>query len=274
MIVVTGATGNIGRTLVQVLVDAGEQVTAISRGITESDVPAGVRPVRVDLLDLESLGPALAGADALFLLITGDWLTASGDLSGILDAARAGGIRRIVFLSSQGVSTGRHPSDLEEVIEQSGLEWTILRPGGFASNAFQWIESVRAERTIAAPFGDVALPVIDPVDIAEVAAAVLREPGHGGHIYDLTGPAAISPREQAEAIADALAEPVRFVELTREQARTQMLGFMPEPVVESTLAILGEPSGEQEVSPDVEKILGRAPGTFAQWVARNVAAFR
>jgi hypothetical protein len=84
----------------------------------------------------------------------------------------------------------------------------------------------------------------------------------------------ITPREQAAAIAEALGEPVRFVEQTRDEARAQMLRFMPEPVVEGTLAILGAPTpAEQKVSPAVERILGRPPRTFADWAGRNVAAF-
>ncbi|MCO5993129.1 Rossmann-fold NAD(P)-binding domain-containing protein [Actinoallomurus rhizosphaericola] len=155
------------------------------------------------------------------------------------------------------------------------MDWTILRPGGFNSNTYAWAESVRTRRAVAAPFGDVGLPTIDPADIAEVAAAALREDGHAGQVYELTGPALVTPRQQAEAIGDALGESVGFIEQTRDEALAQMLGFMPEPVAETTLAILGEPTpGERRVSPDVERVLGRAPRTFADWARRNVAAFR
>lgn len=99
--------------------------------------------------------------------------------------------------------------------------------------------------------------------------------GHAGRTYELTGPAPVTQRERAEAIGDALDTPVRFVEQTREEARAQMLQFMPEPVVEGTLGILGEPlAAEQKVSPDVEQILGRAPRTFADWAARAAESFR
>jgi uncharacterized protein YbjT (DUF2867 family) len=151
----------------------------------------------------------------------------------------------------------------------------MLRPGNFNSNTLQWADSVRTQRMVAAPFGDVALPAIDPADIAEVAAVALREPGHEGNIYTLTGPEPISPRQQAAAIGDALGEPVRIVEQSRAQARNQMLGYMPEPVVEATLGALGAPSAaEQSVSPDAGRLLGRPPRTFAEWAARNIAAFK
>ncbi|MEU6428768.1 NAD(P)H-binding protein [Microbispora sp. NPDC046973] len=271
MIVVTGATGNVGRRLVELLTAAGERVTAVSRRTAE--LPAGVRQVRGDLDDPAGLKDAFDGADALFLLVAGQ------DPQAILGAARAGGVRRVVLLSSQGAGTRpefyRHPAAFEDAVRRSGLEWTILRPGGFHSNAYAWAESIRGGRTAAAPFGDVGLPTIDPADIAEVAATVLREGGHAGRVYELTGPAPTTPRERAAAIGAALGAPVRFAEQTREEARAQMLQFMPEQVVEGTLAILGEPlDAERQVSPDVERILGRAPRSFADWAGRNAAAFR
>lgn len=134
---------------------------------------------------------------------------------------------------------------------------------------------VRTQRMIAAPSGDVALPRIDPTDIAEVAAVALRASGHVGKAYELTGPAPISPRQQASAIADALGEPIRFVEQSHAEARAQMLRFMPAPIVETTLDILGTPKpDEQRISPNVEELLARSPRTFAKWAARNTAAFK
>ncbi|MFG1685544.1 NAD(P)H-binding protein [Nonomuraea sp. NPDC049269] len=272
MIVVTGATGNVGQPLVRALAAAGERVTAVSRKI--SDVPVGVRHRQADLAEPESLEPALQGAEALFLLTSPDFM-ANGDLGDVLNVVRAVGVRRVVLLSSHGVGTRRHPSRLEDAVKRSGLAWTMLRPGNFASNTFQWADSVRAERVVRAPFGDVAVPAIDPADIAEVAAVALREPGHEGNVYTLTGPVPISPRQQAAAIGDALGEPVRFVEQSREEAREQMLRYMPEPVVEATLGALGAPSAaEQSVGPDVERLLGRPPRTFAEWAERHVAAFK
>jgi uncharacterized protein YbjT (DUF2867 family) len=265
MIVVTGATGNVGRPLVRALAEAGEQVTAVSRNISAADVPEGVRHRRADLAQ----GLTLDGADALFLVLGGD-LLAGVDLSAVLRLAP-----RVVLLSSQGVGTGRHPSGFEDAVRASSPEWTVLRAGGFASNTFQWAEPIRERREVVAPFGDVALPVIDPADIAEVAAAVLREPGHGGKTYELTGPAPVTPREQAAAIGAALGEPLRFVEQTRDEARARLVRFMPEPVADTTLDILGAPlPQEQRVSPDVERVLGRAPRAFADWASRNIIAFK
>ncbi|MGI5430804.1 NAD(P)H-binding protein [Streptomyces sp. CA-179760] len=281
MIVVLGATGNVGRPLVQALAASGEQVMAVSRRGSDAAVPAGVRHRQADVTDPESLRPVLDGADALFLH-DGGGSAHPFNPRDILDVAKAGGVGRIVLLSSQGIATRPQSSSHgvvgrsgEDAVRQSGMDWTILRPGGFSSNAYAWVESVRSQRTVAAPFGDVGLTTINPADIAEVAAAALSEDGHAGQFYELTGPALSTPRQRAEAIGDALGEPIRFIEQTRDEARAQMLQFMPEPVVETTLDILGEPNpAEQRISPDVERVLGRAPRTFADWVRRHIAAFR
>lgn len=279
MIVVTGATGNVGRHLVQTLASAGEWVTAVSRSSPAGELPGNVEFQQADPARPESLKRGFDGADALYLLVPGD---GEGlDPYAILDTARAAGVRRVVLQSSQATATRPHsPAHarlraFEDAVRESGLQWTVLRPSGFASNACMWSPSVRSERTVTAPFGDVGLPVIDPADIAAVAAVALRDGSHAGRTYELTGPAAVSPREQARAIGDALGTAVRFVEQSRAEARELLMRFMPEPVVEATLGILGEPTPEERrVSPDVERILGRAPRTFTAWAADNVVAFR
>ena len=102
----------------------------------------------------------------------------------------------------------------------------------------------------------------------------MTDDGHAGRTYELTGPDATTPRERTTALADALGTPLTFAELTREQARAGMLEFMPEPVADGTLAILGEPTPqEREVSPDVEAVLGRPGRTFVEWARANAAAF-
>ena len=279
MIVVTGATGNVGRVLVEALAAAGERVTAVSRGTLPVSMPEGARHQQADLAEPETLRSVVDGARALFLLVAGAGAHLSpGD---ILDVAKAGGVERIVLLSSQAAGTRPQSVShaplrgIEDVVQRSGMAWTILRPGGFASNAYAWVEPVRTQQTVAAPFGDVGLPVVDPTDLGEVAATVLREDQHAGLIYELTGPALTTPRQRAQSIGDALGQSVRFVDQTREEARAQMLQFMPEPVVEGTLDVLGAPMAvEQQVSADLEGLLGRPPRTFAEWAVRNVGAFR
>ena len=277
MIVVTGATGNIGKPLTKALAEAGEQVTAVSRHAAE--VPDGVQHVVADLARPETL--PLDGAKALFLLLSGDLHAAGANPADVIARAADSGVRRIVLLSTLGVVTRPFGTtriamlELEDVLRNSGADWSILRPGGFASNALWWAESVRARRTVAAPFGDVGVPIIDPADIADVAAACLLDDRHAGGAYELTGPEVITPRQQAEAIAAALGEPVRFHELTRAEAKAGMEQMMPGELADDTLDILSSPTQhELRISPDVQAVLGRAPRTFADWAARNVEAFR
>ena len=279
MIVVTGATGNVGRPLTQALAKAGEQVTAVSRHAAA--MPDGVRHVPADLAEPQGLAPALDGAKALFLLLSGDLHTPEARPTDIIDLAAASGVRRVVLLSSQGVATRPFgPSRIamravEVALSESGLDWAVLRPGGFASNALAWAESVRTQGTVAAPFGDVGVPVVDPADIAEVAAACLLDDRHAGGVFELTGPEVITPRQQSQAIAAALGSPVRFHELTREEAKATMTRFVPPELADDTLDIISAPNpAELRISPDVERVLGRAPRPFHNWVARSIAAFR
>ena len=279
MIVVTGATGNIGLPLTQALAEAGAQVTAVSRHA--ATVPEGVRHVTADLASPASLEPALAGAKALFLLLSGDLHATGANPADVISAAVTAGVRRVVLLSTLGVATRPFGTTriamrtLEDTLRGSGLDWVVLRPGGFASNALWWAESVRTQRVVAAPFGDTGVPIIDPADIAEVAAACLLDTRHNGGVYELTGPEVITPRRQTQAIAAALGEPVRFHELTRAEAKAGMTRGMPAELTDDTLDILSDPTpAELRISPDVERVLGRAPRAFGEWAERNVAAFR
>ncbi|ONH22390.1 SDR family oxidoreductase [Pseudofrankia asymbiotica] len=280
MIVVTGATGNIGRPLVKNLIAGGQTVTAVSRGASAPlPAAAGLTAVRADLADPDSLAPALRGADALFLLVhgSGDGL----DAAAILGTAKAAGVHRVVLLSS--IAAGTRPElsaydgfrVLEDAVTGSGLEWAILRPGGFHSNALAWAPSIAAQRTVYAPFGDVALPSVDPADLADVAAEALLDSRHtGGQTYVLAGPSS-SPRDRAAALAAALGEPVAFVEVSREQAREEMARWMPASIADDTLTILGSPTPEESaVGPDLATVLGRPGRGFADWARDNIDAFR
>jgi uncharacterized protein YbjT (DUF2867 family) len=283
MIVITGATGNVGRPLTESLVSAGHLVTAVTRGAS-ADLPGGpgIIPVTADLTDsaaARSLAAGMAGAEALFLLVPG---TGAGvDAPALLEAATTAGVRRIVLLSSQAVGTRPGAvayapmAAVEAAVARSGLQWTILRAGGLATNAFAWAPTVRARQTVFAPYGDVALPAIDPLDIAEVAAAALTGGGHLGQTYVLTGPDATTPRERTQIIATAIGRHLAFIEVSHDDAREQMLQVMPAPVADATLAILGQPTPEEaQGSLDAKKALGHPGRSFADWAKRNTAAFR
>lgn len=271
MIGVIGGTGNVGGALVRMLADAGEEVVAVSRR-GGADAP-GVRHVKADLAEPASLA-VLAGAKAIFVSVGG-----AGEGLDARAIVAALGRARLVLLSSiatasrpEAVSHGLLRSLESEVRERGG---TILRPGGFASNAFGWAPTVKAQRLVVAPFADIALPVVDPEDLAAVACAALRDETHARRVYDLTGPVAVSPREQADALAQVLETKLAFHEVTRAEATAALGAFMPPALVETTLDILGTPNAqERQVSPDIERVLGRPAAPFAAWARRNVGAFR
>lgn len=277
MIGVIGGTGNVGGVLVGKLVEAGEEVVVITRR-GGSEAPR-VRHVAADLARPEEVERALAGAGAVFVMIAGD--TRGLEARAIVDAVKRAGASRVVLLSSIGArsrpaAASHEPlRQLEQAVKASGLGWTILQPGGFASNARAWIPGVRADRAVTAPFGDVAIPIVDPEDIAAVAAVALRSEQHAGAVYNLTGPARITPRQQAAALSDAIGVPLSFVELTRARAAEAWRAFMPPSVIETTLDVLGAPNDiEAALSADVERVLGRPAQPFAAWAGRNAALFR
>ncbi|MFC9876288.1 SDR family oxidoreductase [Nocardia salmonicida] len=280
MIVVTGATGNVGRILTASLADAGEKVTAVSRGVTSVALPEAIIHRAADLTDLVAVRDVLDGADALFLIIAGSQLFGEPEPAQLLAAVTAAGVGRVVLLSSQATTTRpeslshRRLREYEAVVRAAGLEWTILQPGAFHSNALAWAPTVRAERRVVAPFGDVGLRLIDPADIAAVAERVLREPGHHGRTYLLTGPVAVTPRQQVAALSAALGEPVDFTELTRDQALAGLTSQVPTAVAEGVLDLLGSPTREELDAPSaVEQVLGRPPRPFEVWARENKAAF-
>jgi uncharacterized protein YbjT (DUF2867 family) len=280
MIVVTGATGTIGRTLLTLLAPHGEDVLAVSRQARDTPGLPGVRWTRGEVGDTSGLRTVIEGARAVFVLLPGELTSHGEDPRKLIDAVAAAGSERLVFLSSQIAGTRPRSAshsrlhEYEQAVRASGVGFTVLRPSGFASNALGWATTIRAQRTVYAPFGNVALPGVDPDDIAAVAAAALVEEGHAGRTYVLTGPEPVSPREQTAVIGAAIGQDLRFVEVSREDAHAAMTRFMPGDMAAGSLDVLGSPlPAEQAVSPDVEAVLHRAPGSFAGWVARNVAAF-
>ncbi len=180
MILVTGATGNIGRELLRQL--DGADVRALTRDATRAaaGMPAGVEVTEGDLGRPESLKSALRGARSLFLI------PGVGDDTGTLDAARDAGVEHVVLVSSITVMTHPHLGParanlaVERRLRESGMEWTVLRPTQFASNTLWWARSVRDASVVRVPYADVGLPTVHPADIASVARAALTGPGSTG----------------------------------------------------------------------------------------------
>lgn len=272
MILVTGATGNVGGALARQLVGRGTEVRAVVRDPSKP-LPEGVSPVAGDLNDASSLRPALEGVDGLFLI--------PGYADEIATEAAAAGVERIVLLSG-GSAVGKDTENVvseymirsEQAVRQSGLAWTFLRPVSFMTNAFQWLPQLRAGDVVRAPFADVPIATIDPADIAAVATEALTGDGHAGEAYALTGPEALSPADRLAVLADALGRPLVFEAESNEDARTRMLGEMPERYVNAFFSFFVDGTlDETTVQPTVEEVTGRPARTFRQWAVDNAEAF-
>jgi uncharacterized protein YbjT (DUF2867 family) len=281
-ILVTGATGNIGRRLVNNLLAAGNQVRALTRNPRDAALPAQVGVIHGDMNEPRTVAPALQGAESIYLS------PASERLHEFLDLARRAGVRRVVLLSGASAAgdierdreSWTHPRyrAVEAAVEDSGLaEWTFLRPGPFATNLLWWAPSIRAEGVVRAPHGAAVYPLIHEADIADVAALALTQDGHVGEKYTLTGPESTSQVEQVAAIGEAIGRHIRFEELTEEQWRATVGKFLPPGIVTDLLRYWSEtaedPSTALPVLPTVEHLTGRPARTLAQWAADHAHAF-
>ncbi|MCX2733587.1 NAD(P)H-binding protein [Saccharopolyspora sp. NFXS83] len=277
-VLVTGATGSIGRGVVRRLLAAGEQVRAVTRRPETARLPAEADVVAGDLADPGAFREALRGVRAVYLFPVPETAREFADL-----AVRSG-VRRIVVLSSLAASGGPEGnmsaathSAVERAVEESGVaERTFLRPGAFASNVLGWAESIRAEGVVRAPHGSAAQALIHEEDIAEVAAAALLTDDHVGATYELSGPAAVSQVEQVAAISVAIGEPLRFEELAPEQARQQWSARgMPPEVAAMLLDYLAEAVDSPDVPlPAVRQVTGHPARAFADWATDHAADFR
>lgn len=277
MILVTGATGNIGSALLKELHAHGAgPLRGLTRDAARAVFPEGVEAVEGDFADAASLKPALEGVRSLFLV------SRLGPDADILDAARQAGVRHVVLVSSITVQT--HPRlgpagenlAVERLLRASGMDWTILRPTQFASNALMWASSVRGHETVRAPYADVALPTIHPADIASVARVALTEPGHQGATYALTGPEPVSARQQVEAIEAALGREVPFTAISRQEAHAQMAAVFGAEAADAVLDVTGGDVNDEllRVRDTVSRVTGMPARPFRQWAAENAAAFR
>lgn len=269
MILVTGSTGTVGAAVVRALgTDAPVRILTRRPELA----PAGVEVQPGEYADHDALLRALTGIRAAFLVTNSP---VEPDDERFTAAAREAGVRHLVKLSALAVADEgaddfitRRQRHNEEVIRGSGLSWTLLRPRAFMSNTLAWAPSIRAHGVVRALYGTAPTACVDPRDIAEVAARALTEPGHEGRTYALTGPEPITPEEQTRQLAEALGRPLRFAELTPEQALGQLGSRYPEPVARALVESAGRTAAgvKAEVSPDAEKVTGRAARDFRAWL--------
>ena len=283
-VLVTGATGRVGRLVVDELLRKGASVRALTRRPHQAVLPGGAEIVAGDFTAPASLDGPLEAVDAVFLVWTAAAATAPAVVAQ-LAAPTAAPPRRVVYLSSPHRTP--HPffqqpnplrllhAEIERLLAATDLAVTVLRPGMFASNALHWwAPQVRKGDVVRWPYGAAETAPIDERDIAAVAVRALLDPRRAGADHVLTGPESLSQAAQLAAIGDAIARPLRFEELSPDEFRRETAGTWPAAVVEMLLgawrATLGHPAF---VTSTVQEVLGSPPRSFRQWAADNAAAF-
>lgn len=288
-VLVTGATGIVGRHVVKGLVDASTPVRALTRDRARAQklLPREVEIVEGDLTQPGTLPEKLAGVQQMYLFPVPE--TASE----MVAVAREAGVRRIVVLSSGAVTGGFDTTfhlPVEQAVETSGLEWTHVRPGELAYNKIElWGPSIRAERTVRHPNPEAAWFPVHERDVADVAVAALLNDGHSGVAYTLNGPELLTLRDQVEAIANAIGDEIRFEKVTPHEAREAYLrqgGFAAE-AADFLLGFVdydGNPADPSVVAdfdpsvlgpqPTIAEAIGTPARTFEQWARDHVQDFR
>ncbi|MFG2006537.1 NAD(P)H-binding protein [Spirillospora sp. NPDC048911] len=276
MILVTGATGNVGSEVVKALAAAGAPTRALARRPDSATLPEGVEAVGGDLNKPESLAPALTGVRAVFLL------PGYEDMPGLLNEAKKAGAEKVVLLSGGSAgdedltnAVSRYMAASETAVRASGLPWTFLRPSAFMANALRWLPQLQAGDEVRVSFPAVRTASIDPFDLGAVAARALLSDEYEGEILWPTGPEAMLPAEQVAVLAEVLGRDLRAVELTNEQARAEMTASMPVEYVDAFFDFYVKGTlDESIVRPTVLEVTGREPRTFARWANAHADDFR
>ena len=269
-ILVTGATGQVGRHLVSQLQESGHTVRALTRNPANADLPAGVEEVAGDLTDITSLQAAFEGMDAIHLITFGG--DEGEDLTNgteIVQLAERSGISRATVLG------GWSPTSIEEALATSSISWTIVQPAEFMGNALDLAPEVRASSMVSM-LANYPSAVVHEADIAAVAATALTTDGHGGKAYPLTGPEALTPAQRTRLLADATGEPIEFIQLSEEAERKRLRGYgYDEDYVEFGIQLATiPPEAADTILPTIEEVTGRRPRTFAQWANEHADQFR
>ncbi|MFZ1163965.1 NAD(P)H-binding protein [Mycobacterium sp.] len=268
-IVVTGATGNVGRPLVSLLAAAGAPVRAVTRTPNTAGFPDGVEAVR-------STVDALPGASTVFLNSR-----ALGDqLADVVAAARHAGVSKLVALSAINADDdfARQPSrargdrnkEVEQLSIDSGLAWVSLRPAVFATNfAGMWGAQIQAGDVVGGPYAHASSAPIVEADIAAVAAQALLTDEFVGQQIPLTGPQAFTNEELVDVIGNVLGRPLRYVEAPPDVVRQRFIAIgLGAEFADAYTSMLADAVDKPAlVTREIEKITGRPPTPFARWVS-------
>jgi uncharacterized protein YbjT (DUF2867 family) len=270
-ILVTGATGTVGKHVVEKLVNKGEQVRAVSRNPERAHLSAGVEVVAGDLMAPETLVSAFKDVTALYLITSSDRAGATLETnSQIVELAEEARVQRVSLLTVYG------DGPVEQALKNSRLEWTFVQPVGFMANAIDdWQESIRKEGVVRKFGGETRGAIIHEADIAAIFVETLLEKGHHGNTYTLTGPEALSTIEQVGTISKAIDKDIKFEELTEEQARKewQESGHDEESINFFVQMSKNPPEIGYIVLPTVEEVTGHPAKTFAEWVSEHKSEF-
>lgn len=279
-VLVTGATGNIGRRVVAELAPH-VNVRALSRNAGSAGLPADVETVNADLTDADALSRALSKVDAVFLL----WPFLSADAAAAIVEVIGRHAKPIVYLSTAGAGDPEDRTEnpisathyaVEQLIEREVPDWTMVRPTSFASNVLTfWAAQIAANGTVRWPFADTRLSVIHDGDIAAVVARTLLGEEFLGRKLLLTGPAILTPRDEIATIGSVIGRDVAFEQMTPAEAREQMLAWgMPGPIVDGVLGYWAKRVAEPEPINDLVAAITGAPArTFEAWAVENRAKF-
>lgn len=264
---VTGATGTVGGHIVDELLANGHRVRILTRNPAKADFPDRVEVVTGDLAKPETVAKTFEGVTGVhFITINGDGFGPLETAPELVKLAENAGVKRATVLWS-GV-----PGPVEDAVKESSLEWTILQPQEFMSNALEWKSSIRDEDIAREAFGDRKTAYIHPADIASVAVAALTESGHHGKEVVLTGPEALTPKRAVQIIADVIGREIRFEERTETEERQRMkeeYGIEQE-MIDYVISWTKNPPKEAYIiSPAVEEITGHPARTFKEWAEEN-----
>ena len=266
-VLVTGATGNIGRMVVDHLLARGaDDVRALTVDPRRAALPDRVAAVRGSLRRPQTLPAAFEGVRRVYLAPTPD------TVEQVLGIAREAGVRHVVDLSGEPQSWW---GSVTAAVEAAGPAWTHLWPGDFVENVRIWLPQIRATGTVREPWPDSASTPTAMDDIAEVAAVALLGEGHEGRAYPLTGPEPVTRREMVQALAEAIGREIGFVQATPEQtveALRPSMGGTADWYVANVLPALA--GATPEPNRLVEQITGRPACTVTAWAHRNAGRLR
>ena len=281
MILITGASGNVGREVLKQIAQTGVRVRAAFQSAGKAAVaPSGVEIVIVDFNQPDTLRAALNGVDHVFLVGP-----PTSDLPALerkaVDEIRRSGAPHIVKLSAMGGRTAIFPrqhTDSEDYIKSSGLPYTFLRPNGFMQNFVTYSSgTITAQNAIYGSQGEGKVSHIDIRDIAAVAVRILTGDGNNGAAYTLTGPEALTNTRIAEILSDDVGREIKYVNLTDDQYKQAVIGAgVPEWSANAVtdLQRFYREGGASTVTRDVEQLLGRKPISFEQFSRDYKEAFQ